>query len=318
MNKNETHQSLIIHCRCNFSHMIMGTYNMVLSCHFQRENYPRLSYPIIIKGNLKEKGTKFFIKRYDLNLYIFYEITELIITDYFAYFKYHIYKTIPEIGEYYYILEVRYINEDQCDFFVCFVYDHKYYLSEKEIHQEIQFRKNLYKNIERSLRNFEILKISTVYTTINSSIVLIFDVLKNMKMINKYSRLLSNSINYEGKTLKKDTIIHLIDFIGKFKYESIAKVNKCTIVQTKLAKKGIIELLFKNNKKSLSYSSKTKIIIVIYEYNGFCTIYILYFFYHIQKNKENFLNFTKNKNYELLKFKKIIENYNQTLYNIFS
>ena len=318
MKKNETHQTLIIHCRCNFSHMIMGTYNMVLSCHFQREYCPGLSYPVIIKGNLKEKGTKFFVKRYDLNLYLFYEITELIITDYYAYFKYHIYKTVPETSEYDYILEVRYINEDQCDFFVCFSYDHKFYLSEKEIHEEIQFRKNLYKNIEKSLRNFEILKISTVYTTINSSIELIFDVLKNMKMINKYSRLLANEINYEGKIIKKDTIIHLIDFVGKSKYESIAKVNKCTIVQTKLAKKCIIELLFKNDKKSLSYFSKTKIIIVIYEYNGFCSIYILYFFYNIQRNKENFLKFTKIKNNELLKFKKIIENYNQTIYNIFS
>lgn len=317
MKKNETHQTLIIHCRCNFSHMMMGTYNMVLSCHFKREYCP-LSYPIIIKGNLKEKGSKFIIKRYDLNLYLFYEITELIITDYFAYFKYHIYKTIPETSEYDYILEVRYINEDQCDFFLCFAYDNKFYLSEKEMLEEIQFRKRLYKNIERSLRNFEILKISTIYTTIDCSIELIFDVLKNMKMINKYAKLLSNEINYEGKTIKKDTIIHLIDLIGNVKYESIAKVNKCVIKKTKLAKRVIIELLFNNDKNSLSYFSKTKIIIVIYEYDGFCTIYILYFFYNIQKKKEIFLNFTKLKNNELFKFKRIIENYNQTIYNIFS
>ena len=318
MKKNETHQTLIIHFRCNFSHMIMGTYNMVLSCHFQREYCKGISYPVIIKGNLKEKGTKFFIKRNDLHLYVFYEITELIITDYYAYFKYHIYKTIPETSEYDYILEVRYVNEDQCDFFICFAYDHKFYLSEKEIHEEIQFRKNLFKNIERTLRNFEILKISTIYTTINCSIELIFDVLKNMKMINKYSKLLANDINYEGKTIKKDIIIHLIDFVGKSKCESIAKVNKCSINKKKIFKKVIIELLFKNEKKSLPYSSKNKIIIVIYEYNGFCSIYILYFFNNIQKNKENFLNFTKNKNNELLKFKKIIENYNQKIYNIFS
>ena len=117
MKTNETSQSLMIHCRCNFSHMILGTYNMVLSCQFQREYCKNLSYPMIIKGNLKEKGSKFLIKRPDLNLYLFYEINELIITDYYASFKYHVYKTIPETYEYDYILEIRYVNEDQCDYF---------------------------------------------------------------------------------------------------------------------------------------------------------------------------------------------------------
>jgi len=145
MKSNEISQSLIIHCQCNFLHMVFGTYNMALSCHFQREYCKNLSYPIILKGNMKEKGSKFIVKRPDLNLYIFYEITDLILTDYYALFKFHIYKTIPETCDYDNILEIRYINENQCEFFVYYSFEGKYFLSEQELNEEMKFRKALYK-----------------------------------------------------------------------------------------------------------------------------------------------------------------------------
>ena len=81
MKKNEISQPLIMNCKCNFSHMVLGTYNMAISCQFQRNFYSYLSYPIIIKGNLKEKGSRFILKREDLDIYMFYEITDIIITD---------------------------------------------------------------------------------------------------------------------------------------------------------------------------------------------------------------------------------------------
>ena len=315
MKNYETSQALIIESRCNFSHMILGTFNIVLSCHFQREYCKNLGYPIIIEGDLKHKGSKFILKRPELNLYVFHEITEIIITDYYAKFKYHIYKTIPESSEYDYILEVRYITEDQCDFFVCFVFDHQIYLSEKELHEEIKFRKSLYKNIGNSLRKFEILKIATVYTTINSNIELIWDILKNMKMIHKYTHLLANKVTYNGKILKKNLIINLKDNFDGSKFESIAKVNKCIITESETSKECIIELLFKNEKGNYSDYIKKKILIIIYEYYGCCTMYILYFFYNTQKNKEKFNYFKKAKNLELKKFKNIIENFNTKSYN---
>lgn len=311
MKKNERNHALIINCKCHFSHMIMSQYNMAISTHFHRKYCKNMSYPIIIKGRFKEKGSKFIIKRTDLKLYVFYEITELIITDYYAFIKYHIYKTIPETYEYHYIVDLRYINEDQFDFFSYFIFDQNIYLSEKDMHEEIKFRKNLYKNIEKSLRDFEILKIVNVYTNIASNIELIFDVLKNMKMIHKYSRLLGDSINYNGNILKKNSIIYLKDISGKFIDESIAKVHKFILNESK---ECIFELLFKNE-NSLSEFSKNKIKIIIYEYSGSCTIHILYFFCKIQKNKEKF---QKNKNNELIKFKKIIENYNKRNNNQFS
>ena len=70
--------------------MVFGTYNLAYSCHFQREYCKNLSYPFILEGNMKEKGSKFIIKRPNLNLYTFYEIMDLIMIVYYALFKFHI------------------------------------------------------------------------------------------------------------------------------------------------------------------------------------------------------------------------------------
>ena len=185
MKKNEISQPLIMNCRCNYTHMILGTYNMTLSCQFQRTYYSYLSYPIIIKGNLKEKGSRFMLKREDLQTYFFYEITDIIITDYYAFFKYHVYKTIPETFEFDHFLEIRYENEDQFTLLVIFLVQNKY-LSEKEITDTIRIRKEIYANIINSLKEFKIFKIASVYHSINCKIELIWDIIRNMKMIHKY------------------------------------------------------------------------------------------------------------------------------------
>ena len=95
MKRNETSQGLIMRCKCLFSHMIWVTYNPVLSCHFQKINKLRITYPIIIEGELNKIGAKFILRRPDLGLDLFYELCEMVLTDYYLLFKYHIYKTIP-------------------------------------------------------------------------------------------------------------------------------------------------------------------------------------------------------------------------------
>ncbi len=166
MKKNESSQSLIMHGRCRFSHMIWATANTALSCYFQKESKLCMTYPIFIEGNLRYKGFKFILRRPDLDIDIFYELVELIITDYYGLFKYHVYKTVPESFEYYYLIEVRYINEDECIFFTSFIYDNNIFLSEKEVQEQIHLRKKFYSNIITSLRNFEILRISGVDSVI--------------------------------------------------------------------------------------------------------------------------------------------------------
>ena len=309
MKKYETSQSLIMDSRCKFSHMILGASNPALFSQFQKENKLCTTYPIIIEGSLGKIGSKFIIRRVDLDIILFYELTELIITDYYGFFKYHIYKTIPESIEYDFITEVRYINEDEFVLFTSFIYNNNIFLSDKEIQKEIYIRKQFYSNIIISLRKFEILKISIAQITIKSKIELIWKVIRNMKMIHKYSHLLGDDIDYEGDILKKDKIITVYKIKNKIKYKSFANISKCFLSKSNLIKECTIELLFLNEKNSFTSFSLNKIIISIYEFNRKCSMYILYFFNSIQINQREISNFNRCKMKELEKFKRIIENY---------
>ena len=310
MKRNETSQGLIMHCKCYFSHMIWVTYNLVLSCHFQKINKLRITYPIMIKGEPNKIGARFILRRPDLGLDIFYELSEMVLTDYYGLFKYHIYKTIPESFEYYHIIELRYINEDEFFLYTSFIYDNNIYLSEKEIKEEINLRKNLYSNILKSLRDFEIPKILATFTLINSEIELIYDVIRNMKLVHKYAHLIGDEIDYKGDIINKDNIIKIKDIHNKFKIKSLAKVDRCLIRKSNSIKSCIIEILIKNEeKKSLPFSLR-KIIMNIYEYNNKSSMYVLYIFNTIQERKDLKI-FSERKNRELKVFKNIIENFNK-------
>jgi hypothetical protein len=264
----------------------------------------------MIKGEPNKIGARFILRRPDLGLDIFYELSEMVLTDYYGLFKYHIYKTIPESFEYYHIIELRYINEDEFFLYTSFIYDNNIYLSEKEIKEEINLRKNLYSNILKSLRDFEIPKILATFTLINSEIELIYDVIRNMKLVHKYAHLIGDEIDYKGDIINKDNIIKIKDIHNKFKIKSLAKVDRCLIRKSNSIKSCIIEILIKNEeKKSLPFSLR-KIIMNIYEYNNKSSMYVLYIFNTIQERKDLKI-FSERKNRELKVFKNIIENFNK-------
>lgn len=264
MKKDEAFQTVSLHCRCNYTHFVIGYYNAILSCHFYRDyqTYKHLSYPFIIEGELRKKGLKFMLRRMDLNILLFYELKEITVTDYYSIIKYNIYKTIPKSMEYVHQIEIRYINEDECHVISSFIYDNKIYFSDNEFQMIIRTLKETYRCMECSLREFTVLKLSTAYTVINSDIELIWDIIRNMKMVHKYIHLLSDSIIYDGKILKKDAIIQLINEKGKKKFKSIAKINKCKMVKSGLTKESIIEILFQNNNalKDLNLFPKNKLL----------------------------------------------------------
>ena len=309
MKKNEISQPLIMHCKCHFSHMVLGTYNIALSCQFQKKYNNQFSYPIVIRGNLKEKGSRFILKMDDLDLYLFYEISDIIITDYYAIFKYHVYKTIPETFEFDHFLEMRYENEDEFTLFIGNSVEDKY-MTKQDILSAIKRRKEIYINIENSLRQFKLLKIASIHQTINCKIELIWDIIRNMKMIHKYSHLLADQVEYNGNLLKKGKIIKLIETNNnnKTSLETLAKVKYFTKKKSKIEKEFNIQIsVAKDNNNISSYPLK-KIIITVYEYEGKCSVYFLFFFKDIL-SKDKFSLFNNEKNNELMKFKKIIENY---------
>ena len=169
MKKNEAGNSLLLNCRCNYTHFVIASHNIVLTCHLYREFkvYKDLSYPFIIEGNLKEKGTKFMLKRPDLGVNLYYELMESIITDYYSRFKYKIYKTTPELFQYFHLIEIRYINEEECTIMSSLIYDNKIFFSEKDIQDVVKSQKKLYKSISLSMRKFTILRTATAFTVIN-------------------------------------------------------------------------------------------------------------------------------------------------------
>jgi len=308
MKRNETSQGLTMHCKCYFSHMIWVTYNPVLSCHFQKINKLRITYPIMIKGELNRIGTKFILRRPDLGLDLFYELSEKVITDYYGLFKYHIYKTIPESFEYYQVIELRYINEDEFFLYTSFIYNNNIYLSEKDIKENINLSRNLYSNILKSLRDLDAMRILATFTLINSDIELIYDVIRNMKLVHKYAHIIGDEIDYNGEIINKDYIIKINDFHNKSIIKSLATVNRCLIRKASTIKSCIIEIFFKNEEKNLLPFSLNKILMNIYEYGNKSSMYVLYIFNTIQEKKD-LKSFSEKKNRELKVFKNIIENF---------
>ena len=313
MKSNEKSQSLLLNYKCKYNHFVMAYNNAAYSVHFFRDFnlYKHLSYPIILNGDLKRKGTKFILRRPDLGILMFYEILESTVTDYYSRFKFLIYKTNPETFNYIHLVEVRYINEDQFDIRSSLIYDNKIFLSEKELQKTLRLKYMIYKQIEISLSNYYMKKLVIVYTVFNNKIELIWDILINMKLLHKYSFILADKINYKGNVLKKNDIIELIENNkndGPIKCN--AKVKKCKIssMDNNLTKEGIIELLFENLEINNLPIKKTKIYLRIYECEGKCTMYILYYFLNNQSFK--FLgNLTRMKIKELEKLKNIIEKY---------
>ena len=73
MNSKENAQSLLLNYNCKYNHFIAAYYNAAYIIHLFRdfEVYNNLSYPYILKGNLKRKGTKFMLRRPDLGVLMF-------------------------------------------------------------------------------------------------------------------------------------------------------------------------------------------------------------------------------------------------------
>ena len=309
MKKGVIENSLLINLNCKYNHFVLGNHNIVYSIHLFRDfkKYKKLSYPFVIEGNLENKGTKFMLRRPDIGVIMFYELVESLITDYYSRFKFYIYKTIPETFNFMHQIEARYIDEDQCDVRTTLIYDNNIIMSEKEFNSILIFMKNLYKSIEASLRNFTIIKLSAPNIVIKTKIELVWNILRNMKLIHKYVNLLGFKVKYKGNILDKGDIIKIFNKNEKKEYKTIGKVTRCKFSQIDLSKECVIEIILKKENNPFSL---TKIIFRVYEFNEQCSVYILY---HFLNNIDYNLTekFTKIKKKELIKFKNIVENYKE-------
>ena len=311
MKNDETVQSLYYLSKTKYNESILGGHPIYF-CHLFRnfQAYKDMSYPILLKGELNRVKSKFIIRRPDLGVYMFYEFIESIITDYYAKFKFHIYKTIPKTFEFIHQLEYYYENEDECFIFSTLIYNNQIIFSKNEIKNFYKFQTKISETIEGFMLKSKLMKISIAYTIININIELIWNIIRNMKMLHKYIDLLSDEVEYDGEILKKNKIIKLIK--GKGKGYKVALVKECKMVQYDSIKECVIELLFQKEKGKnyIGPFSQSKIVIRIYEYNGRNTMYLLNFFSDRYEFTE-IQKFTKIKNKKLAKFKDIIEHFIQ-------
>ena len=105
----------------------------------------------------------------------------------------------------------------------------------------------VYRNIELSLRSFIARKLSNAFITINSNIELIWNILRNMKLVHKYVHFLGNTINYNGEILKKNDNMEITQLESKNQLKLFATVNRCKITKKDVIKQCIIELLFQKD-----------------------------------------------------------------------
>ena len=152
------------------------------------------------------------------------------------------------------------------------------------------------------------MRILATFTLINSDIELIYDVIRNMKLVHKYAHIIGDEIDYNGEIINKDYIIKINDFHNKSIIKSLATVNRCLIRKASTIKSCIIEIFFKNEEKNLLPFSLNKILMNIYEYGNKSSMYVLYIFNTIQEKKD-LKSFSEKKNRELKVFKNIIENF---------
>jgi hypothetical protein len=97
---------------------------------------------------------------------------------------------------------------------------------------------------------------------------------------------------------------------NKSSLESVAKIKNLMMKKSKIEKEFNIQISVSKDKNFISTFHIKKIIITVYEYEEKCSIYILFFFKDIL-SKDKFSMINNEKNNELIKFKKIIENYNK-------
>ena len=310
MKKNEASQALFLQVKQDYNTHSKFFYDPIWYCLSQQKRKKHeISLPFIISGKMGSIGCKYMTSEHINNckVKIFYELIELIRTDYFIHVKVHVYKTIPETFDYDYVIDLFYCGANKTNIFSTFIYDNDIHITDSEIHYELLRRKNAFINNEHFIKNMDHLKFSKNIININVSLNILWDILLNMKTVNKYSKFFRNEIKYENNLINKGLELELINknLICK------GKVIECY----KRKGRAVIEISVEAKNNSLS-----AIKIFVNEFDRQCNILLFYYFEKEQNYNKIQINEKKNEN-ELIKFKNIVEhfknhNYKSLLENI--
>lgn len=309
MDSNKSSHAIFAKCKAEYSSMVISLFQSVYLCHFGLKNVNKdkqLNYPFLISGNFNFIGDKFIIQENDMNIKMFVEIKELLVTDYFSRINFHVYKTIPKTFEYEIIFDV-YCNSfnGECTLFSSFIYDKHIFISDEIKKKVLYERNNMIKSLEQSVSNNELSKLIIISELINCNIDLLWAFFLNMKIVHKYTKLIANKIEYEGNVIKKNKLMKLWKR-GKKYNEAI--VSKCCLI----LKDGEIEILINSTFNVNDIFNENRIFFKIYEYDNKCTIHLFFFFNNKYNDyQKHFYEIRKHK--ELRLIKKMVEHYNDNL-----
>ena len=292
-------QSITLHIKGKPELILKSIKNLSYFSYFTKEiskNF--LKFPFFIKGNPSEDEGATFIQIFDQHIKVYMKVKSLIQTDYFVKIIYKAYKTIPTSFEFEYNVIFFFTGIENCLLYSGYKYSKKISLPRVSVYDERERRKKIFLNIQKQLFDKILNKIDICEILIHANFKLVFDILLNMKLVNKYIQIFGEIIDYNGNVIKENNII------------TIYKKENNTLKEDIYIK--IVKIEKKENEGILSFQkeniNKEKIIFIIYGDEENTMLYMVNKFNDIlEPNILNNLLIEKKK--KLSRLKKIIENY---------
>jgi hypothetical protein len=292
-------QSITLHIKGKPELILKSIKNLSYFSYFTKEISKNLiKFPFFIKGNPSEDEGATFIQIFDQHIKVYMKVKSLIQTDYFVKIIYKAYKTIPTSFEFEYNVIFFFTGIEDCLLYSNYNYSKKISLPRISVYDERERRKKIFLNIQQKLFDNFLDKIDICEILIHANFKLVFDILLNMKLVNKYIQIFGEIIDYNGNVIKENNII------------TIYKKENNTLKEDIYIK--IVKIEKKENEGILSFQkeniNKEKIIFIIYGDEENTMLYMVNKFNDIlEPNILNNLLIEKKK--KLSRLKKIIENY---------
>ncbi len=288
----EIKQNIILTFNVDYDKIVKYIQNIVYLAYLMRiENKSLVRYPNILKDNINQEENEFILRMEEVDVY--FKVTSNLVTDYFSYLEWFAYKTEPKSYEYYYTTQVYKTSPTSILLISNFKYSKDINIPIECINRERKRRINIYLNLTKNINQKEMEKLNVEYICINSSIELLWNILLNFKLVQKYVHFLGDRIEYNGKFLKKNLKINV--YLNNKLLKFI--VNKCSLEFGE----GKIEFLIEN-------IFDQKIILLLIGNEEKSVLYIFNVLKYSISEKDS-LNLSNKKKGLLKKFKLIVENF---------
>ena len=253
--------------------------NIVHFAHFLRLCDESLSKYPIFKSNTThwEIGTEFSLLVED-RIQIHFRLKTLVETDYYTHVEYFAYKTDPESFQYSFVMNAHYLTQGTCLLITNYMYPNTVNLPSTNQTKETKRRHKLYRNMEYKIMHGFYQRFNVEYINISSPMQLIWELILNLKSLQKFVHILGDKVDYEGKVISKGTIINVLSqphYPAKGNYVE-QEIEVTTLNQSEME----CEIVLHIRRGSFKYSHEHIIKFFIYKGEGSnnCTFYMINLF----------------------------------------